>query len=110
MILSGTGFHKGIPEYSKHNSPSSMTGDHTMMGRVPERMTSNSNNLWTVLPRPPCRVTLGPVSLSLPDFGLEGASLTIWTSFSRHSAAVSWPEEGGGAASAQGLIAKIKVS
>ena len=30
MILSGTGFHKGIPEYSKHNSPSSMTGDHTM--------------------------------------------------------------------------------
>ena len=31
MILSGTGFHKGIPDYSKHNSPSSMTGDHTMM-------------------------------------------------------------------------------
>ena len=26
-----------------------------------------------------------------------------------HTAAVSWPEEGGGAASAQGLIAKIKV-
>ena len=21
MILSGTGFHKGIPEYSKHNLP-----------------------------------------------------------------------------------------
>ena len=27
-----------------------------------------------------------------------------------HTAAVSWPEEGGGAASAQGLIAKIEVS
>ena len=24
MILFGTGFHKGIPEYSKHNSPSSI--------------------------------------------------------------------------------------
>ena len=73
-----------------------MTGNRNYYDEYLERMTSNnSSNRWTVLYNPPCRVTLGPVSLSFPDFGLEGASLTVWTSFSRPltTAAVSWPED-----------------
>ena len=34
--------HKGIPEYSKHNSPSSMTGDHTMHGRFQKNEMGSS--------------------------------------------------------------------
>ena len=77
-----------------------------MMPWVPERMASNSSNRWTVLPSPPCRVTLGPVSLSFPDFGLEGASLTFFKTSHMHTQLETL--KGVGLASAQGLIAKIR--